>query len=764
MPLSLNNRLRLISLIPIAILFSISVYHIYNAILEHKHFVLYAILLTISIFLALLGYILTQEMDKNIVTLESILNRAQQSDYLDIEKIDINLHTSHGTSEAYELLNQIIEQTKQDKIKAIEASKAKSMFLANMSHEIRTPLNGVVGFTELLKDTPLNKEQIEFIEIIQKSSDNLLEIINNILDVSKIESNKIDIENIEFSPMEEFENAVEVYAVRANEKNIHLSYFIDPSLEGRLKGDPTKIKQVIVNLLSNAVKFTNNGGSISINITKYKTYKIGYTKIKFEVSDNGIGVTSEQKSKIFDAFSQADSSITRKYGGTGLGLTISSRFVELMGGKLNLESELGKGTTFYFSLEFRHIPFNEPSTQNFFNKLKALVLYSQTKSKKQDKYLLDYLSYYGVKYSLFENEQQLKELQNKDKYNLIFVDYEYALEEELRNYTNQDQELVLLCKSNMMKKIESMDMDIFKTIYEPLNNSKIKQLLETYLIAEQTAKTTPLQKKQKMKKVATRFNAKILVAEDNAINQKLIKRTLEEIGLKVTIASNGLEVFQKRKDQDFDLIFMDIQMPFLDGLEATGEILEYEHVYKQPHIPIIALTANALKGDREKFLAAGMDEYTTKPLVRTEIMSLLNKYLEESAQEEQEVTITQTYGADILLAKKNSFEAKLYNRIFSTLGYSYEIVDNILNLNALIEEYNYKIILFDKELERLDINTLAQQVQKLNQESGLHTKLIMISSNTQNLSINEKVYLDDIIKNEPNKELLQKILQKHLQG
>jgi len=251
----------------------------------------------ISIVLAFLGYVLSTETATNIKHLENVLKKVAR-DY-DTQGRKIDLQTAQGTDLAYELLEQIIEQTKKDKVTAQEASEAKSMFLANMSHEIRTPLNGIVGFTELLKDSGLKEEQSEFVDIIEKSSENLLEIINNILDLSKIESNKLEIENIAFNPIIEFESAVEVYAVRASEKHINLGCFVDPSLEFPLKGDPTKLKEVIINLLSNAVKFTNNGGSINVNIRRIASDEVGKTRVKFEVQDSGIGVTSEQKIKNF---------------------------------------------------------------------------------------------------------------------------------------------------------------------------------------------------------------------------------------------------------------------------------------------------------------------------------------------------------------------------------------------------------------------------------------------------------------------------------
>ena len=585
-----------------------------------------AVVWLLVLILSILGYLLSREISNNLKNLENVLKRVVEGTHNDEHGV-INLDTADGANQAYTLLEKIIEQTRKDKDSAQEASEAKSMFLANMSHEIRTPLNGIVGFTELLKDTGLEEEQSEFVEIIEKSSENLLEIINNILDLSKIESNKLEIEDIAFNPIEEFESAVEVYAVRASEKHINLGCFIDPRLENQVKGDPTKIKEVIINLLSNAVKFTSSAGSINVDIRKLETEQDGITRIRFEVQDSGIGVTSEQKAKIFEAFSQADTSITRKYGGTGLGLTISSNFIELMGGQLDIHSEVGKGTTFFFTLDFEEVEFTEESLQGVFSNINALVLESAHKTKKQETYLREYLEFYGVSYTSFKSIYELETLQRQINYDLLFIDFDYTDESDLQIYTHLPQEIILLTKSFFMKQIDSLGIDIFKTVYEPLNNSKVRVMLENYNKTNFSAKKKEEKAIRKFDADSSQFNANVLVAEDNIINQKLIKRTLEDLGLNISLASNGLEAFQKRKDGNFDLIFMDIQMPFLDGMEATQEILEYEEEYNQPHIPILALTANALKGDRERFLDAGLDEYTTKPLVRSEIVSLLNHFL-----------------------------------------------------------------------------------------------------------------------------------------
>ena len=790
MQIGLKNRLRLISLFPILILFSLTSYFIYDSYMnvQESHIVfltLTFVIWVISIILAILGYLLSNEISTNITKLEDVLTRVAEDNKDFSSGKEMDLHTPEGTADAYNLLEKIIKKTREDKAFAQEASEAKSMFLANMSHEIRTPLNGIVGFTELLKDTGLGEEQLEFVEIIEKSSENLLEIINNILDLSKIESNKIEVEDVIFDPITEFESAVDVYAVRASEKHIDLGCFIDPALERPLKGDPTKIKEVIINLLSNAVKFTSNAGALNVEIRKIDSGIEGTTRISFEIQDSGIGITSEQKSRIFDAFSQADISITRKYGGTGLGLTISSRFVELMGGKLNLRSKLGKGTTFFFTLDFEEAEEAVNSSKNIFSKLNALILESPYKTKKQESYLREYLDYFGVNYKMFKNLDEIEISQKYSDYDLVITDYEFISEELLHKYEEFPKPVILLAKSSFMKKIDSMTLNIYKTLYEPLNISKLQQILSNYYTEKLTMTKTKKVVKKKVEEKDLKFNANILVAEDNVINQKLIKRTLEDIGLTVSIASNGLEAFQKRKDENFDLIFMDIQMPYLDGIEATQEILDYEKDYNKPHVPIIALTANALKGDRAKFLEAGLDEYTTKPLIRSEIVSMLNNFLSDfvvsgsaaisDTKSEPIVPIKKevaslpeskndgkNYKADILLAKQSAFESKLYAKILTELEYSYEITSNIEELKNLTKEFTYKLIVLDDEFNGLELSQFSKDIKESNVATGFKTHLILINSSQKEKILEDKPYVDEIIENVVNKDILQLVFKKFI--
>jgi len=693
-----------------------------------------SVILLLSFILAYMGYHTTLDISRNIQELEDVLNKAVEDiknseQYLtsDLEMIEnIELDTHEGTKEAYRFLENLVDRAKEDKITALQANEAKSLFLANMSHEIRTPLNGIVGFTEILRNTDLNQEQQEFLNIIEKSSENLLNIINNILDLSKIESNKIEIENIVFDTSAEFESAVETYAVAAAEKNIDLNFYMDPTISSKVKGDPTKIKEVLINLLSNAIKFTSYGGEISLEIKKVEddTQNLIY----FAVSDNGIGMTKEQQSRVFEAFSQADVSVTRKYGGTGLGLTISSQFVELMGGKLELTSAKDQGTTFYFTIPLEEVTSSEPNYVHAFSDL-TLGKYEQEVPTKLDTYLARYFEYFGPDVKHFHNVSELKELDDLDICKNYWIDIDKAPSNLVDAIKNIDKsKVVVIANVTSKSKIEALNLDQDNIIYKPVTLTKLKSIFNHSMedgpkveVANDT--------------IATQFDAKILVTEDNVINQKLITRILEEHGITVSIANNGLESFEKRRNNhDYDLIFMDIQMPVMDGIEATHEILDYEEDEELPHIPIVALTANALKGDRERFMKEGMDEYITKPIETSELLYILNKFLSHKAKKETPVndTIEKTKKVskakeesikveepkvektketskssastkEILIAKKLKIEARVLSKIIDNLGYTYSVLDDIDKLKDELDSGKYDILFADDSVISDDI-------------------------------------------------------------
>ena len=760
-------------------------------------------IIILTLVLTIIGLITRKELSNNMQDLEEILNNAIQEADTTFEGTsiatikDIDLHSSKGMKEAYKFIELLIENAKSDKIEALEANESKSLFLANMSHEIRTPLNGIVGFTELLKSTNLDNEQTEFTNIIEKSSENLLSIINNILDLSKIESNKTELDMIIFDPIIEFENAVETYGVRASEKDIELDFFLDPAIDKKVLGDSVKIKEVIINLMSNAIKFTDLGGKISVEIKKVSSIE-NQTEISFSIQDNGVGMTKEQQLNVFNAFTQADVSITRKYGGTGLGLTISTKFLELMGSKLELESQKEKGTRFFFNIIFEEVlESTDLGTTPKFNDI-TICKFHYDVPIQQDIYISKYLDYFDIANRAFSTPSDLKKYNEDEGINSIWLDIDDCSEKLLKTiHKLKSNKVILLSSFSNRSKLETLDINAARILYKPITPTKIVQALnaitpEKNVKSEATTQEFPFQDIQ--------FEGDILVAEDNFINQKLIRQILIRYGVNVELANNGLEAFEKRKSKQYDLIFMDIQMPVMDGVEATHEIINYEIEEELTHIPIVALTANALNGDRERFMKEGLDEYIAKPIETNELLFILKKFLnpksiipesidtkkdeseaeivEESNKEKNRVnnnynqssegivllidedeeseTIAEESIIDepksILIAKKNPLESQILSKVINNMGYNIKIVHHIDDLELLIQDSQYDMLLIDRELKEFNKNILKNQHSQMN--------VIMLSNNKpDNQHYNTKLVkevLFGIITREKIEQLIQK--------
>ncbi len=534
---------------------------------------------------------------------------------------------SDNTTDEYILLEKKFKYVS-DKAEKLEIEKKTTeMFLASMSHEIRTPLNGIIGLTDVLDETPLAQEQKEFVYMIRESSNNLRVIVNDILDVSKMNAGKMELESIEFDLFRKLEASAGLFNSQIEEKKIIFNLFTDPQIPHYILGDPTRLSQVIINLVSNAVKFTQEGGSITLAVDLVEQEDEMVT-FKISVSDSGIGLTQKQQEKIFEAYSQAEASTARKAGGTGLGLTISSKIVRSMGGELQVQSEEGKGATFFFVLTLPTVKTEGEDEARNYSTLTVGALLSNLPEYKQCSIILsNYIRSFHAHYVEYSKES-LSEITPPD---ILLVDHKSLDDQLLSEIKALSCKRVLLTSSLLHAELDEERKVFEEILFMPVTLDKIATILA--FKKEKTKEESIAEVEHEKEEVSEKESAKknfeelqVLVAEDNPINQKLIKIVLERFGVKVTLVDNGKAAYEARVNDAYDLIFMDIQMPIMGGVESTHQILAYEKEQELSHIPIIALTANALPGDREKYIAEGMDNYATKPLDIKVLEKLVNQY------------------------------------------------------------------------------------------------------------------------------------------
>ncbi len=514
--------------------------------------------------------------------------------------------------------------------RAEESSKAKSQFLSTMSHEIRTPLNAVIGLSGLLSESNLTSRQQEFSNTIRKSGESLLSIINNILDFSKIESGKLELDEIEFNLRETVELVLDVVAGARKLPDIEVLYEIDDNVPKYVVGDSTRFQQILTNLLANSVKFTEEG-EIIIKIAIDQEFTDSLV-VRVEVADSGIGIPVDKLDRLFQSFSQVDNSSTRKYGGTGLGLVISKRLVEAMGGTISVESKEHQGSTFSFTVAFekssRTSDFKIPSILE--NKKVFLLDDNPTNLKIIQQQLLKA----NLKVSTFNNPNMLISIINElDKYDFGILDMQMPgingidVAKKIREkYSNEELPLVLFSSIHELEKQKDKSLfDLF--LKKPIQQTKLLNNLERlYLSSVQiTSESTEHSNPKKL------FNTdfKVLIAEDNIVNQKVAYRILERFGIEPDIVNNGKEALEAELKSDYDLIFMDMEMPKMDGLESTKLIKEERGQHTLKPI-IIAMTANAMQEDRERCFEAGMDDFVPKPITLQSIRQMLIKWLDDN--------------------------------------------------------------------------------------------------------------------------------------
>jgi len=564
--------------------------------------------------------------------------RNEQGEVIGIQTIFWDITEQRNAEQALLAEREELRAAKQA---ADEANRAKSDFLANMSHEIRTPMNAIIGMTDLLLDTQLTTTQRDYLDMVQDSGEALLTLINDILDFSKIEAGKLALETATFDIRESLGDSMKGLGFRAHSKGLELAFRVDEKIPKYLIGDPSRIRQIIVNLIGNAIKFTDSG-EVVLEIDCVEKSEAEAT-LRFAVVDTGIGIAPEHLAKVFEEFEQADASTTRRFGGTGLGLAISARLVQMMGGRIWVESELGHGSKFLFELPLKIDTAQQVSQRTELPvKTRGVRVLIVDDNATNRRILKDMLTNWGMQpVTTSGGQHALQALEDataeNDAFKILISDMNMpeldglmlartALEKELLDPASV---IILTSGARPKDNEEFQALGITQHLIKPAKQSEIYDAVVSSLNAIGSISASPDTAQPSLKTTESKGKLQILLAEDNLVNQKLAVGILGNLGHRVTVANNGAEALEQLAQQRFDLVLMDVQMPEMDGLEATRELRRRE-VTTNDHVPVVAMTAHAMKGDRERCLESGMDDYLCKPIRMKDMTEKLDELFPHS--------------------------------------------------------------------------------------------------------------------------------------